>query len=430
MGPCRRRRARGRSRVRSSGPRVPGRRAPGQPAARRDGGAGPRPGAPDLRAPPLPGQGLGALRTTTPPPGASWRTARSRPPPRHASSPRKLGVTGATLRPWGSRSTRTTPPAAWSTASRRPGRAGQACGRRGGLGRLDDPGGLDAHLADPAWPFVPDTRALGPGWRVTGPATTDGWGRYGSGMSDDNSARAIAAQHDSDTHRVTRHGPVGSLGGGGAARGVEPRRSSRPSWCGSPTTTTGSCWSPGRGDRLAEAGALLGVNRLSMPSADVAFDGNRRRPRHHHAARQQHAWPVVADASLSGPVSLGGGAHGVGADRGRGRASALGAHRRGRHRQPAGEHSRPHLCPPEPPTGGPTSRNDGEQDGAGRGCSRGVGRDRGPPASANSTTATAADDPEHGSPYVAGRRQRTSPGADAGRTGLVGPDPRSRAHPR
>ena len=49
-----------------------------------------------------------------------------------------------------------------------------------------------------------------------------------------------------------------------------------------------------------------------MPSAD---DGATRSPATCAAPSRRWAaptaWPVVADASLSGPVSLGGGAHGV-----------------------------------------------------------------------------------------------------------------------
>jgi prolyl-tRNA editing enzyme YbaK/EbsC (Cys-tRNA(Pro) deacylase) len=57
--------------------------------------------------------------------------------------------------------------------------------------------------------------------------------------------------------------------------------------------------------------ALLGVNRLSMPSADVAFAVTGYVRGTITPLGSTHAWPVVADASLSGPVSLGGGAHGA-----------------------------------------------------------------------------------------------------------------------
>ena len=57
--------------------------------------------------------------------------------------------------------------------------------------------------------------------------------------------------------------------------------------------------------------ALLGVNRLSMPSADVAFEVTGYVRGTITPLGSTTAWPVVADASLSGEVSIGGGAHGV-----------------------------------------------------------------------------------------------------------------------
>ena len=49
----------------------------------------------------------------------------------------------------------------------------------------------------------------------------------------------------------------------------------------------------------------------TMPSADVAFAVTGYVRGTITPLGSTHAWPVVADASLSGPVSLGGGAHGV-----------------------------------------------------------------------------------------------------------------------
>ena len=48
-----------------------------------------------------------------------------------------------------------------------------------------------------------------------------------------------------------------------------------------------------------------------MPSADVALAVTGYVRGTITPLGSTHAWPVVADASLSGPVSLGGGAHGV-----------------------------------------------------------------------------------------------------------------------
>ena len=57
--------------------------------------------------------------------------------------------------------------------------------------------------------------------------------------------------------------------------------------------------------------ALLGVNRLSMPSAEVAFDVTGYVRGTITPLGSTHPWPVVADASITGTVSLGGGDHGV-----------------------------------------------------------------------------------------------------------------------
>jgi Cys-tRNA(Pro)/Cys-tRNA(Cys) deacylase len=57
--------------------------------------------------------------------------------------------------------------------------------------------------------------------------------------------------------------------------------------------------------------ALLGVNRLSMPSADVAKEVTGYERGTITPLGSSHQWPVVADAAMTGRVSLGGGAHGV-----------------------------------------------------------------------------------------------------------------------
>ena len=61
--------------------------------------------------------------------------------------------------------------------------------------------------------------------------------------------------------------------------------------------------------------ALLGVNRLSMPDADEAREATGYERGTITPFGATTAWPVVADASLSGEpgrrISLGAGAHGV-----------------------------------------------------------------------------------------------------------------------
>jgi prolyl-tRNA editing enzyme YbaK/EbsC (Cys-tRNA(Pro) deacylase) len=50
---------------------------------------------------------------------------------------------------------------------------------------------------------------------------------------------------------------------------------------------------------------------MSMPSAAVALDVTGYERGTITPLGSTTAWPVVADASLEGPVSMGGGAHGV-----------------------------------------------------------------------------------------------------------------------
>jgi prolyl-tRNA editing enzyme YbaK/EbsC (Cys-tRNA(Pro) deacylase) len=57
--------------------------------------------------------------------------------------------------------------------------------------------------------------------------------------------------------------------------------------------------------------ALLGVNRLSMPPADVAREVTGYVRGTITPLGSRSALPVIADASITGTVSIGGGAHGV-----------------------------------------------------------------------------------------------------------------------
>ena len=112
---------------------------------------------------------------------------------------------------------------------------------------------------------------------------------------------------------VTRHGPVDSLAEAAEARGIQP---------GDIVKTL--VVRRGRDDYLfvlvpgdAEIAwpklrALLGVSRLSMPDAATArkVTGYERGTITPFGASR--AWPVIADASVTGRrVSIGGGAHGV-----------------------------------------------------------------------------------------------------------------------
>ena len=135
-------------------------------------------------------------------------------------------------------------------------------------------------------------------------------------MSEDNvdsSGRAIAAAEQLGlAHTVTRHGRVGSLAEAAAARGVEPRAVVKTIVVRLADDDYRFVLVPGdREIAWPKLRVLLGVNRISMPSADVAFEATGYVRGTITPLGSRHAWPVVADATLSGPISLGGGAHGV-----------------------------------------------------------------------------------------------------------------------
>lgn len=119
-------------------------------------------------------------------------------------------------------------------------------------------------------------------------------------------------------HEITRHGRVGSLAQAAAARGVEPR-----------DIVKTLVVRRGGGDFLfvlvpgdreiswPKLRAVLGVNRLSMPDAEVAREVTGYERGTITPFGSTTAWPVIADASLSGDparqISIGAGAHGVAA---------------------------------------------------------------------------------------------------------------------
>jgi Cys-tRNA(Pro)/Cys-tRNA(Cys) deacylase len=132
-------------------------------------------------------------------------------------------------------------------------------------------------------------------------------------MSDDRSERALAAAGELGLrHEAVRHGPVRSLPEAAAARGVEPRAVVKTIVVRVHEGDYRFVLVPGdREIAWPKLRALLGVNRLSMPSADVAFEATGYVRGTITPLGSTTAWPVVADASLTGRVSLGGGAHGV-----------------------------------------------------------------------------------------------------------------------
>jgi Cys-tRNA(Pro)/Cys-tRNA(Cys) deacylase len=129
----------------------------------------------------------------------------------------------------------------------------------------------------------------------------------------DNSGRAIAAAEALGlAHTVTRHGPVRSLEEAAAARGVEPRQVVKTMVVRVSDGDHRFVLVPGdREIAWPKLRALLGVNRVSMPSAEAAYDVTGYVRGTITPLGSTTPLPVIADASIAGAVSLGGGAHGV-----------------------------------------------------------------------------------------------------------------------
>jgi Cys-tRNA(Pro) deacylase len=126
--------------------------------------------------------------------------------------------------------------------------------------------------------------------------------------------RATAALADLP-HTVLRHGPVSSLEEAAQARGVPPA-----------AVVKTLVVRRGDGDYLfvlvpgdrqiswPKLRALLGVSRLALPPADEALEATGYERGTITPFGSTTAWPVVADATMTGrTVSLGAGAHGVAA---------------------------------------------------------------------------------------------------------------------
>ena len=132
-------------------------------------------------------------------------------------------------------------------------------------------------------------------------------------MSEDNSGRALAAADDLGLrYAVVRHGPVRTLREAAAARGVEPRRLVKTMVVRVTEGDHRFVLVPGdREIAWPKLRALLGVNRISMPAADAAYDVTGYVRGTITPLGSSTPLPVIADASIEGTISLGGGAHGV-----------------------------------------------------------------------------------------------------------------------
>jgi prolyl-tRNA editing enzyme YbaK/EbsC (Cys-tRNA(Pro) deacylase) len=112
---------------------------------------------------------------------------------------------------------------------------------------------------------------------------------------------------------VTEHGPVSSLAEAAAARGLAPERIVKSIVVRRADDDFLFVLVPGgRAISWPKLSTLLGVSRLSMPSAEVALAATGYERGTITPLGSLRAWPVMADAALPpGPVSIGGGAHGT-----------------------------------------------------------------------------------------------------------------------
>lgn len=130
---------------------------------------------------------------------------------------------------------------------------------------------------------------------------------------DGDGPAALAARAAGLDVTVTRHGPVNSLAEAAAARGVQPRDIVKTMVVRRANDDYLFVLVPGDAEiAWPKLRTLLGVSRLSMPDAATArkVTGYERGTITPFGASR--AWPVIADASVTGRrVSIGGGAHGV-----------------------------------------------------------------------------------------------------------------------
>lgn len=115
---------------------------------------------------------------------------------------------------------------------------------------------------------------------------------------------------------LTRHGRVSSLAEAAEARGVQPRDLIKTLVVRRADDDFLFVLVPGdREISWPKLRSLLGVSRLSMPDKDVARQATGYERGTITPFGSTTAWPVVADASLTGDadrmISLGAGAHGV-----------------------------------------------------------------------------------------------------------------------
>lgn len=116
------------------------------------------------------------------------------------------------------------------------------------------------------------------------------------------------------THRIVRHGPVGSLAEAAAVRGIAPAQIVNTLVVRRDEHDYLFVLVPG--DRKISWPKLrehLGVTRLSMPDAATARDVTGYERGTITPFGSIRPWPVIADSRVAGTVSIGAGGHGVSA---------------------------------------------------------------------------------------------------------------------
>lgn len=130
-------------------------------------------------------------------------------------------------------------------------------------------------------------------------------------MSEERAVAAVVAT--GIAYEVTRHGPVGSLAEAAAARSIEPRQLVKSLVVRRADDDFLFVLVPGdRTISWPKLRQLLGVSRLSMPDAATALEATGYERGTITPFGSLRPWPVIVDERVSGTISLGGGAHGVG----------------------------------------------------------------------------------------------------------------------
>ncbi|WP_328332740.1 YbaK/EbsC family protein [Kribbella sp. NBC_00382] len=122
-----------------------------------------------------------------------------------------------------------------------------------------------------------------------------------------------AADSKGLAYEVTKHGRVNSLEEAAAARGIEPAKLIKTIVVRLSDDDYRFILVPGdREIAWPKLRTLLGINRISMPSADTALEVTGYVRGTITPLGSTNAWPVIADDRITGTISIGGGDHGVG----------------------------------------------------------------------------------------------------------------------